>query len=126
MKRVLAIGALACALTGCGTVQNFSSPSRPGPTVYGGVEIAAERFTPGSQNDGFALAFMWPAYVADVGASAVGDTLTLPITVALALWLFYHAEEVGTTTQNPWRQFWDHDQPPATPQAAQGSQAANP
>ena len=85
MKRVLAIGALLLALTGCGTVKNLAHDSRTGPAVYGGVEIAADRFTPGSQNEGFALAFMWPAYAADVGLSAVGDTLTLPLALAIQI-----------------------------------------
>jgi uncharacterized protein YceK len=109
MKRVLAIGALLIALTGCGTVQNFQRESPSKPTPYGGVEIAVDRFSPSSQGHGIWLMAAWPAVVADVGLSAVGDTLTLPITVTLVVWrvvniaLFY---DNTSPPSNPWRGFW--------------------
>lgn len=87
MKRVLAIGSLLLALTGCGTVANFSRESRALPTPYGGVEIAVEEFkkAPRIPNT---LLFSDYAYAPNVVFSAIGDTLTLPITVACITWRF--------------------------------------
>ena len=84
--RLTAAAALVAAMSaGCGTVQNFAGSSGKGPGVYGGVALATDRLSPGSQNDGLALAVMWPVYAADVALSAVGDTLTLPITLPLVV-----------------------------------------
>jgi len=85
MRLCVTVGfALVAAISaGCGTVQNLARESG-GPSVYGGVGIAANRFTPGSQNEGLALVVMWPAYTADVVLSALGDTVTLPVTLPLA------------------------------------------
>ena len=81
MKRVLAIGMLLLALTGCGTVQNFTDGWERKTRPYGGVKIAAAQFS----GDLVAIAMMWPFYAADVVFSAVGDTATLPVTVPLAV-----------------------------------------
>ncbi len=81
MRRVLAIGALLIALSGCGTVQNFRREPATEATVYGGVEIAAGRFN----EDPIAVALLWPFWAADVVLSAAGDTLTLPFAISLAI-----------------------------------------
>ncbi len=78
MNRLLAIGALACALAGCGTVANFNREAPAQARPYGGVEIAAENFRPSSEMAAVWLDFLWPLAAVDVVLSAVGDTLTLP------------------------------------------------
>ena len=112
MKRVLAIGALLLALTGCGTVQNFQRESPARPTPYGGVDIAADRYKTHPEIPG-ALIYSDAACAADVALSAVGDTLTLPITLTLEAWhigsvLWYLAFEYDNTPppSNPWHEFW--------------------
>lgn len=118
MKRVLAIGVLLLSLTGCGTVQNFTEGYERKTRPYGGVKIAASGFA----DDPVAVALKFPFMTADVVLSAVGDTLTLPVTVPLS---FAHAvhdyyfppDEPGA---NEWRRFWgDHTLPvrekPAAP-----------
>lgn len=111
MKRC-ALAAVLLALTGCGTVQNLQRDLPTGATVYGGVDIATARFAPGSQNDGFGLALLWPVYAADVAASAVGDTLALPLTVwaevIRSINAFYFPPDKPPS--NAWRQFWFDDQ----------------
>lgn len=76
MGRVLAIGAVAAALSGCGTVQNFQRGSIVDATVYGGVDIAADRLKTYPPDGTEAM-----RGECDVVFSAVGDTATLPITV---------------------------------------------
>jgi len=88
MTRALACGIVALALTGCGTVQNFvdlpefeaSERGKLRTKPYGGVRIAAKRF----QADLVELALLWPLWTTDVVLSAVGDTLTLPVTLPIA------------------------------------------
>lgn len=82
MKRVVAIGVLLLALTGCGTVKNFSRESQSVPVPYGGVKIAVTQFN----EDPIAVALMWPFWATDVVLSAAGDTLTLPIAVTMVAW----------------------------------------
>jgi uncharacterized protein YceK len=115
MRKRVAIGlagALACALAGCGTMNNLVPP--PGDTkkeaprpdaarVYGGVELDArvgaswltapflneppanvgpvERFVDTTCKVGIGTYLLW----VDLPLSAVGDTLTLPITVPVTL-----------------------------------------
>jgi|GEM_PF-1937688 len=82
MQRISVIGGLALALCGCGTVQNLSRESPTESTVYGGVNIAAARFSPNTEKDDWSdQPLMLPVYAADVVLSAIGDTLTLPVTV---------------------------------------------
>jgi uncharacterized protein YceK len=83
MKRVLAIGALLLALTGCGTVENFTGRSHGYARPYGGTQIAVDRF---STPDDAELATKLPLWAADLPLSFVGDTLTLPITLTLIAW----------------------------------------
>lgn len=113
MKRVFAIGALVCALTGCGTVWNFTEGYKGETKPYGGVKIAATNFS----DDLVAVAMMWPVYAADVASSAVADTVTLPVTLSLVAWrqatgwyeLLFHYNE--PPDQQKWREFWYGDQP---------------
>ncbi len=78
MGRVLAIGAVVAALSGCGTVQNFQRGSIVDATVYGGVDIAADRLKTHPPDGTEAM-----RGACDVVLSAVGDTVTLPITVTV-------------------------------------------
>jgi hypothetical protein len=125
MTRVLAIGPLLFALTGCGTGQNLKCGVFAGATPYGGVEIAVDRYKSTPHNGDFTRLDVPQALrAADVALSAVGDTLTLPITGSVAVWragqalrTFYHAEDNSATVPNAWREFWFNDQPsrPAPP-----------
>lgn len=81
MTRVLAIGTLACALAGCGTVKNFTEGHNGETKPYGGVKIAAAGFS----DDLVVIAMTFPFIVADVVFSAVGDTASLPVTVPAAI-----------------------------------------
>ncbi len=126
MRRVLAIGALVSALTGCGTVENFKRGGVGEATPYGGVEIAAEPFhpPPGVMNCGFPALYGYPFFAGDVVLSAVGDTLTLPVILGAkvkgALHDYYSAEK-SVTEPNVWREFWFNDQPsPAPPRVPPG------
>ena len=79
--RCCTLGAVALALmaAGCGTVENFAV-GRHGRTIpYGGTRIAADKFL-----DPYDVEMAWvfvfgPFWVADIGLSAVADTLTLPV-----------------------------------------------
>src|SRR4051812_26255035 len=86
---VLALGATALVMSGCGTIANtvWLFPEEGGQRVYGGVrgdwEIAREAATNRSESGPNTL--LWLP-IADMPLSAVGDTVTLPVTVPLALW----------------------------------------
>ena len=110
MTRVLAIGALACALTGCGTMGNFQRESLTQATPYGGVRIAADGFTPDAA-DFVAIDYPRVLCAADVALSAVGDTLTLPVTLSLTawrvgtrVWALAHYDNTPPAN-NAWREF---------------------
>ncbi len=84
----LLVGALAAlaALPGCGTIVNFKSGD---PEVYGGVRKDVELIEkPGNPNDvrpgdGGAGAIAFAVVLADMAASGVADTLTLPLAIYL-------------------------------------------
>ena len=122
MKRVLAIGVLLLALTGCGTVENFNRGGISEATPYGGVEVAVVPFKPGLKNCGFPPVVGLPFYTGDVVLSAIGDTVTLPVFAWRAgrqWWdLAFHYDE-PLPQQNEWRQFWYND-PPLLPERIQG------
>lgn len=126
MLRISAIAALAFALTGCGTARNFQREATTDATVYGGVKIAADGFTPGSDMAATWLKYMWPLVAADVVFSAVGDTLTLPVTVPLATWrvgsrLWRLANYNNTDPpRNEWRRFWFNDESGPAPERVRG------
>jgi uncharacterized protein YceK len=76
MRIRLAFCALALVtFSGCGTAANLISPCHGAPgAVYGGVRADLSRIGNGSPGDAI-------AGVIDLPFSAVGDTLTLPLTV---------------------------------------------
>jgi uncharacterized protein YceK len=123
MRRVVAIGALLLALTGCGTVQNFERDGVSGATPYGGVSIATHRYRAKPQDGGgIKIDFPDSLCAADVALSAVGDTLTLPVTASLSAWrfgerLWYLAFYYDNTPprSNTWREFW-FNEPNAVPE----------
>lgn len=84
MRRIAVSLALA-GLTGCGTAHNFypqDGGERP-LKVYGGVKKATDDLKEAT-GDGVAAALLcvlWPLPVANVALSAIGDTVTLPVTV---------------------------------------------
>lgn len=86
MTRAIAFGVLACALAGCGTVANLYSLSG-NREVYGGVQHAADDVREmARRDDGVPCPWLvWPLLAADLSLSAVGDTLTLPFTVAATI-----------------------------------------
>jgi uncharacterized protein YceK len=90
----LAVGTLL--LGGCGTLCNFGAAVLPisddgkvYPEVYGGVQfdvavLTSSRDTPiSSGGDVKGIGIIAACLLADVPASFIGDTLTLPITLAL-------------------------------------------
>jgi uncharacterized protein YceK len=81
MRRFFIIGLLAFALTGCGTAKNFTEGWLGQMEPYGGVKNAVNEIKNGYDVE---LAYTMPLRLADVGLSAVGDTLTLPVTLPIA------------------------------------------
>jgi len=93
---------IACCLTGCGTIQNFTpeaqntlastnylaqEPRMHQYDVYGGVQNDAERWKwlfSGPQ--GMAWPVLCPFLAADFAFSFIGDTLTLPVTISVNLY----------------------------------------
>jgi hypothetical protein len=117
MKRVLAIGVLLLGLTGCGTVGNFQgklADARP----YGGVELAVVDVRQSMEGTVVLPWLTWPIIASNVPLSAIGDTLTLPITGSVAAWeasrrwwdLAFHYNKPDPQ-QKEWREFWFSDQP---------------
>lgn len=78
MTRAIALGALACGLAGCGTVWNLRTPDEA--RVYGGVQRAVSGIERASE-DPETPPLTWPVMVADVPLSAIGDTVTLPVSL---------------------------------------------
>lgn len=127
MKRVFAIGALVCALSGCGTVQNFERGGAVSNAVpYGGVEIAAERQKAGPHGGDFTQFDSQQEWItaADVAGSVIGDTLTLPLTIAFQVAHdineYYFPGEVNPSAGSGWREFWFNDQPKPPPTRVAG------
>jgi uncharacterized protein YceK len=79
MRRLVVGAFLAFALTGCGTARNFTEGWQGRTEPYGGVRIALDG--PDTPGDRIGAAF----FPTDVPLSAVGDTLTLPITLSVAV-----------------------------------------
>jgi len=88
---VAAAGILLCGLSGCGTILNFtmgvSERGQPARTeIYGGLQIDAQAV--GKAFEGYqpwwfnVFAFL---FVFDVPLSLVADTITLPVTLPIAL-----------------------------------------
>jgi uncharacterized protein YceK len=87
MRKSLAL-LVAAFLSGCGTVRNLASSD---PEPYGGVVKDGQFFSLFGKPAGpithpagvVVLAALYGACLGEVGASFVGDTLTLPITRAI-------------------------------------------
>jgi uncharacterized protein YceK len=119
MGRVFSF-AVALALTGCGTASNLiPKDGRPPPLeVYGGVSQSVETLRTAC-GDLVSVPYA-PFLVPDVALSAIGDTITLPITLVAAVHrsiiAYYLPEE---PTSNGWRKFWFNEpQPEPPPQQA--------
>lgn len=124
-RAVIAVAALTLAgLTGCGTVQNLTPALEGQMKPYGGAQIAVEECIPTSARYyDVAFAMGWPFYIADVGLSAIGDTLTLPITGSVTIWrivdaMNYMAEDHkrGLIFDSEWWQFWCNGEPTSVAQ----------
>jgi len=99
MRRMAVAACLAAStlsLGGCGTLCNFGAAVLPlpddgksYPAVYGGVQfdlavLTSSRDTPiSSGGDAKGIGIIAACLLADVPASFIGDTLTLPITLSL-------------------------------------------
>src|SRR5262249_34868183 len=79
--------------------------------VYGGVARSVQTLKTDSKDSGRVVTSASPLYASDVALSAVGDTLTLPITVAVAVARginSYHSEKKPPADESrPWKK----DQP---------------
>jgi uncharacterized protein YceK len=90
MTRALTLGgvALSLALTGCGTVMNLYLPQEHSGSeslrVYGGVADTTKAIRLNAEKKGVTPKLVAAALVLDVPLSAVGDTLTLPVSVAVS------------------------------------------
>lgn len=105
MTRALACGLVACALTGCGTVGNLRQPREA--QVYGGVGIAIEDFRTAREGETVLPWLVWPLRVLDVPLSAIGDTLTLPVTAVAEVNRLSDSEpSVSAEERKYWREFW--------------------
>ena len=108
--------ALVLALTGCGTIQNLSRPEDGAPRpmkVYGGLSQSWGMFREAFIDPEAVI--LSPLCLPDVALSAVGDTLTLPITLAAAVQrsvtaYYLPAEKPGP---NEWRKFWFNEPQPS-------------
>ena len=72
---------------GCGTMENFARPEDGGPRpmeVYGGVTRSAENVKGLFSGEPIAAAISL-FLVPDIALSAIGDTITLPVTVPIAI-----------------------------------------
>ncbi|MBP3958138.1 YceK/YidQ family lipoprotein [Gemmata sp. G18] len=116
MLRIPAIAALAFVLAGCGTVENFTRGYKGQTKPYGGVQIAANRFN----EDPIAVALMLPFWTTDLGLSAVGDTVALPVTVSLAIVrgisdYYFPKDETPVSQNEPRTDAPATDKPPTAP-----------
>lgn len=92
MKRCVTAGValLAAACAGCGTMENFARPEDGGRRpleVYGGVNRSVNNVKAVIGADLVEAAyvpFLIPFLIPDIAMSAVGDTLTLPLTLPVA------------------------------------------
>jgi uncharacterized protein YceK len=103
VTRSFTLGLLTLALTGCGTTLNLHMPKEQnGPTqleVYGGVSNTVALARTCAERDGLKPKFLAALVALDVPLSAIGDTLTLPITMTVTAWRLY--EESRPTPPPP-------------------------
>jgi uncharacterized protein YceK len=90
---------LAVLPTGCGTVANtcYFWPGEGGKRVYGGVRAEWETmqqdlYKPDPLEDGINRWARLGLFTVDLPLSAVGDTLTLPLTVPFSFYWALHSE----------------------------------
>ena len=117
---------IAGSLAGCGTTMNIAAPnplggdphSKPPITVYGGVANDVRYAKTAAGYDGVAPKLLAVAAVLDIPFSAIGDTLTLPITGTVTIWrlvdaLNYMAEDHKRASifHSEWWRFWCNGEP---------------
>lgn len=123
MTRAVALMVLAFAPAGCGTMENFGVPRRfvspepPPLEVYGGVSRSAAAVKESLAGGDLVDAPYAPLFAVDVALSAVGDTLTLPFTLAATVSRSIDAyyglsRPEDDATRNAWRRFWFDERPP--------------
>ena len=101
MRRTLLPGLLAVVLTGCGTTLNLHLPKEHGgPTqleVYGGVSNSVTAAKTCAARDGLRPKCLAALAALDVPLSAIGDTLTLPLTATVTAWRLYEESRPAPT-----------------------------
>jgi uncharacterized protein YceK len=88
MRYAIACGTVAILLTGCGTVQNFRGMDDEGRRqleVYGGVARTVDSLKGCFASSDLVEVSYTPLLVFDVMLSAIGDTLTLPVTLPVSI-----------------------------------------
>jgi uncharacterized protein YceK len=114
-RSACAVFVLSLALTGCGTVGNLREPRNA--QVYGGVaysvammklaEVDSDGRLPGVERAVLAL---------DVAASAVGDTVTLPVAAVAELNRMSDSEPPPSPEEKQyWQRFWGVEEPRPLP-----------
>jgi len=117
---------IAGSLAGCGTTMNIAAPnplggdphSKPPITVYGGVANDVRHLKHAVSSGGTAAPLFATLAVLDIPLSAIGDTLTLPITGTVTIWrlvdaLNYMAEDHKRASifHSEWWRFWCNGEP---------------
>ncbi len=132
MRRFVAVAMLASALTGCGTNLNFCLPKDhsgempsgpPRLEVYGGVSTSVEMAQKCSQENGVRAKLVAAFVLADVPLSAIGDTLTLPITVSVTIARAIDARRESPPAPVEFKRFSDEEKnkpSPLTPESTHG------
>jgi uncharacterized protein YceK len=82
------VALVAALLAGCGTVQNLTpvNGERASMEVYGGVQRALETWNPESPAHASSPVASSSKYAVNVAGSVIGDTLTLPVTLGVAIY----------------------------------------
>ena len=91
---------VAALLAGCGTVQNLTpvNGEHAPMEVYGGVQRALETWNPESPAHASSPVATSSKYAVNVAGSVIGDTLTLPVTLGVAI---YNMIRDNSTQQPP-------------------------
>ena len=91
MTRALCLGLLAFTLTGCGTVLNMGVPTTPLASgedrfrIYGGVANDVVLMKLAAADDWKSPNLAAAAVALDMPLSVIADTLTLPLTLSIAV-----------------------------------------
>lgn len=86
-RTLIAAAILGISLSGCSTARNLlpsEAHGSPPWKIYGGTVMACENLQ-GSHGHAASTVCVWPFATADIVASAVADTYTLPFTGAVAV-----------------------------------------